>query len=118
MNDASDDKAAVPTASSATLTPVTMLIGASVADADGGKLGTIVDVMVAAAAGQIVYAAVSVGGIVGIGERLFAVPWGRFVIDPLGGAVAVDFDADALAGRDGFDKDAWPALPDSHLLAL
>lgn len=114
----SDALATVPAAADATLTPFTMFLGAKVADADGAAAGTVADVMIAAAPGQIVYVALSVGGIAGIGERLFAVPWGRFVVDPLGGALSVDFAVGALDGLDGFDKDHWPAGPDPRLAAL
>ena len=109
------EEALVPTAADAVLTPFTMLLGAGVAGSDGERLGTVVDVMMAAAEGRIVYVAVSVGGIAGIGERLFAVPWSAFVVDPVGGALAVRFDRAALEGHDGFDKDAWPARPDGRL---
>lgn len=109
------DEALVPAAADAVLTPFTMLLGASVAGSDGTRLGTVADVMMAAAEGRIVYVAVSVGGIAGIGERLFAVPWSAFVVDPLGGALAVRFDRAALDGRDGFDKDAWPSAADDRL---
>ncbi len=110
--------ATVPTASDAALTPFTMLLGATVADAGGATLGTVADVMMAAAEGRIVYVALSVGGIAGLGERLFAVPWDAFVVDPLGGALSVAFARAALDGLDGFAKDAWPAGPDARLAAL
>ena len=105
-------------AAPATLTPFTLLLGAKVADPSGATVGTVADIMLAAAPGQIVYVALSVGGIAGIGERLFAVPWGRFVVDPVGGALAVDFSAAEFAGRDGFDKDNWPGAADPHLTPL
>ncbi|MGI4880685.1 MAG: PRC-barrel domain-containing protein [Janthinobacterium lividum] len=104
--------AEVPAARDAVLTPFSMLVGAKVGGSDGRPVGTIADVMMAAAEGRIVYVALSVGGVVGIGERLFAVPWSAFVVDPLGGALAVRFDAAALDGRAGFDKDEWPGAPD------
>ena len=118
MSDASDEAcAAVPTASETALTPFTMLIGAAVVDRAGDKLGVIADVMMAAAEGRIVYVALSVGGIAGIGERLFAVPWSAFVVDPVGGALSVAFDRVALDGLDGFDKDDWPTAADPRLAA-
>ena len=107
--------AAVPTASDAALTPFTMLVGATVADARGETLGTVADVMMAAAEGRIVYVAVSVGGVIGIGERMFAVPWACFVVDPVGGALSVRFARAALDGRNGFDKDCWPSRADAAL---
>lgn len=108
-------QADVPTAHDAVLTPFTMLVGAKVADVAGEPLGTVADVMMAAAEGRIVYVALSVGGVIGIGERMFAVPWAAFVVDPLGGALSVGFARAALDGLDGFDKDAWPAAADARL---
>jgi len=110
--------ATVAAADDAALTPATMFAGATVKDRDGGTVGTVADVMLAAAEGRIVYVALSVGGIVGIGERLFAVPWSAFVVDPLGGALSVRFDRAALDGHDGFGKDAWPPVADPLFAAL
>lgn len=112
------DNAVVPAASDAALTPCTMLLGAIVTGSDGATVGKVADVMMAAAEGRIVYVAVSVGGIVGIGERLFAVPWGCFVVDPIGGAMSVCLTKAALDGLAGFDKDAWPPAADDRLTAL
>ncbi len=106
----SADRAHVPECDDAALTPVSGFIGATVTGPDGTAVGTIAEVMMAAAEGRIVYIALSVGGIVGIGERLFAVPWGAFVVDPANGALSVR----DTAGFDGpgFDKDEWPCAPD------
>ncbi len=109
--------AAVPAADDAALTPFSMLVGAKVVDTAGEALGTVADVMMAAAAGRIVYVALSVGGVVGIGERLFAVPWECFVVDPVGGSLSVRFARAALDGLAGFDKDRWPSRPDEKLAA-
>ncbi len=109
------DDAEVPEARDAALTPFSMLVGATVTGPGGKPVGTIADVMMAAAEGKIVYVALSVGGVVGIGERLFAVPWGAFVVDPVGGALSLHFDAATLDGRPGFDKDGWPSAADESL---
>lgn len=104
-------RAHVPDCDDAALIPFSLLVGASVTGPDGKAVGTVADVMMAAAEGRIVYVALSIGGIVGIGERLFAVPWGAFVVDPAGGSLSVR----DTAGFDGpgFDKDAWPSCADS-----
>ena len=98
-----------------TLTPATALIGATVAGSDGMPVGTVAEAMLAAAAGTIVYIALSVGGIAGIGERMFAVPWSAFTIDPVAGTLSVGFVRADLDGREGFDKDAWPTAADATL---
>jgi hypothetical protein len=48
----------------------------------------------------------------GLGERLFAVPWGAFAVDA-DGVVSTRLTAADFEGRDGFDKDAWPAEADA-----
>lgn len=116
-SDAATGCAAVPAARDAALTPFTLLLGAHVGGSDGDPVGTIADVMMAAAEGRIVYVALSVGGIAGFGERLFAVPWSAFVVDPVGGALSVTFARAALDDLAGFDKDSWPAAPDARLVA-
>lgn len=102
-------------ASPHTLTPASLLCTTSVLGRDGEKLGTIVELMIAAGEGRIDYAALAVGGRFGIGERLYAVPWASFVIDPVAGSVALPVLAADFEGLAGFDKDAWPAVPDAEL---
>ena len=97
------------------LTSVTRLIGSSVTGHDGNAVGTVIDVMLATAPGKIGYVALGVGGVAGIGERMFAVPWSAFVVDPVAGTLAVRFERSDLDGRDGFDKDAWPSGADPAL---
>lgn len=108
----------VPQARDAVLTPFSLLVGATVAGADEVAVGTIADVMFAAAEGRIVYVALSVGGLFGVGERLFAVPWAAFVVDPVGCALSLRFGIDALDGLTGFDKDRWPSIADQRLAML
>ena len=109
--------ATVPDARDDAVVRATSLVGASVAGTDGVSVGTIAEVMLTAARGQIVYVALSVGGILGIGERLLAVPWSSFVVDPVGGALSLAFDRDRLDAIEGFDKDCWPTGPDPRLAA-
>jgi sporulation protein YlmC with PRC-barrel domain len=108
--------ATVPGASDTTLTPVSTLIGATVTGPDGATVGTVADLMMTTAPGTLVYVALCVGGIAGIGERMFAVPWSAFVVDPVAATLTVGFVRADLDGRDGFDKDAWPTAADAALL--
>ncbi|MGI4875864.1 MAG: PRC-barrel domain-containing protein [Janthinobacterium lividum] len=107
--------ASVPDCSDATLSPLTAIAGAKVAGSDGKPLGTVAEVMIESGAGRIAYVALSVGGVLGVGERLFAVPWPVFVVDPIGGGLAVRFAGDSLDGRPGFDRDNWPTCADTSL---
>src|SRR6476620_5782718 len=51
------------------------LIGENVYNRDGIELGEIKDIMLDVHAGTIAYAVLSFGGFLGIGDKLFAVPW-------------------------------------------
>ena len=51
------------------------MIGSLVKGADGKDLGKINQLMVDPKDGRIVYAVVAVGGMLGVGEKLVAVPW-------------------------------------------
>ena len=53
-------------------------IGANVENPQGQNLGEIKDVVIDRASGRMAYSVVSFGGFLGMGEKLFAVPWGAF----------------------------------------
>lgn len=93
------------------LLAATRLAEAKVAGGDGAALGTLSELMLDTTSGAIVYAALAVGGVLGVGERLFAVPWGCFEVDGEG-RVTSRLTAADFEGRDGFDKDCWPTAPD------
>jgi len=53
-------------------------IGADVQNPQGQNLGDIKDIVIDRASGRMAYAVVSFGGFLGMGEKLFAVPWVPF----------------------------------------
>jgi sporulation protein YlmC with PRC-barrel domain len=57
------------------LRPGSRLRGRLVRDRDGAVAGSISELIVDAQRGRLAYAMVASGGFVGVGERLFAVPW-------------------------------------------
>lgn len=103
------------TSSQRTLTPVGGLVGAKVFDSAGDSLGTIVELMVESGTGEIVYAAVSVGGVLGVGERLFAVPWATFTIDPEDARLTLCQTRSEVEATAGFKIDRWPTEADPAL---
>lgn len=94
-----------------TLVAASALIEARVDGAGGERIGRIAEVMSEAGDGRIAYVVLAVGGILGWRERLFAVPWASFAIDPDSGRLSLPFDKHDFSGQ-GFDKDAWPTAPD------
>ena len=86
------------------------LPGDPVVNRRGVELGILEHVMLDVAAGRIAYAVIARGGVLGIGERLYAVPW-RFVRrDAVAHCFVVDIEPDALDAAPSFDRHHWPAM--------
>ena len=49
--------------------------GTNVFDADGKKLGTVHSVMINKRSGQVAYALLSFGGVLGVGSHIYPIPW-------------------------------------------
>jgi sporulation protein YlmC with PRC-barrel domain len=94
---------------------VTALIEVGVFDREGASLGKIADIMLDAETGAIAYVALAVGGLLGVGEKLFAIPWSCFRVNPESQTVSVEFSAQELDSLQDFDKDAWPSNAASPL---
>ncbi len=70
--------------------------GTAVINRNGEKLGTIERVMIDKLSGQVVYAVMSSGGFLGIGESYHPLPWGILNYNPEEGGYVVDLDRDRL----------------------
>ena len=92
--------------------PVGGICGAAVAGADGEPLGSISELMLDCERGAVTYAVLAYGGVLGVGEKLFAVPWSAFEVDATSGEVRLAVTRETLDALPGFDKDAWPTEPD------
>jgi len=88
------------------------LQGDSVVNTLGESLGKIEDIMIDVRSGQIAYAVLSFGGIMGIGDKLFAVPWQALTLDADRECFVLDVEQERLKNAPGFDKDHWPAMAD------
>lgn len=77
------------------------------------KLGTIQDIMLDVQSGNIRYAVLSSGGFLGMGDRLFAIPWSALKIDSENKRFTLDVDMERLKAAPGFDKDNWPNWSDA-----
>jgi sporulation protein YlmC with PRC-barrel domain len=88
------------------------LIGDAIVNPAGEKLGDLKDIVLDTARGEIVYAVLASGGVLGVGEKLFAVPWSALRIEGDSGRLVLDASPDRLKSADGFDRDHWPSAPD------
>lgn len=90
------------------------ITGTDVVNLQGENLGHIEDVMIDLTTGRILYAVLSFGGILGIGDKLFAVPFQAFTINQADETFMLDMDKERLENAPGFDKDDWPATSDTR----
>jgi sporulation protein YlmC with PRC-barrel domain len=86
--------------------------GETVVNLQGETVGEIEEIMLDVRAGRIAYAVMSVGGLLGIGEKYFAVPWHAFTMDTDHHHFILDVDTERLKNAEGFDKDHWPSMAD------
>ena len=87
----------------------------AVVNSAGEKLGKIEDFMLDADSGRIRYAVLSFGGVLGIGNKLFAVPPEALTVDAVNQQLILDIDRSRLEDAPGFDRDDWPDFADPTL---
>jgi sporulation protein YlmC with PRC-barrel domain len=86
-------------------------IGSDVENPQGQNLGDVKDVVIDRSSGRIAYAVVSFGGFLGMGEKLFAVPWGAFTQPKADkDTLVLDVDKERLKNAPGFDTHNWPQM--------
>ncbi len=87
--------------------------GDPVRNPQGEDLGKIEDLMIDLDRGRVAYAVLSFGGVFGIGDKLFAVPWKAMAVDTDRHCFMLNVTKDRLKQAPGFDKDNWPDITDS-----
>jgi len=84
------------------------LEGDSVRNSAGDNLGKVDEIMIDIPSGQIAYAVLSFGGVLGMGDKLFAVPWSALRVDEDKKCLILDVSKSTLETAPGFDKNNWP----------
>lgn len=92
------------------------MIGDDVRNPEGENLGKLEEIMLDVGEGCVAYAVLSFGGFLGIGDKLFAIPWQALELRPDEHAFVLDVDQETLKNAPGFDKDNWPRTPDREWL--
>ena len=75
-------------------------------------LGDIKEIMLDMRTGRVSYAVLSFGGFLGMGEKLFAVPWSALTLDTQNKRFTLNVEKDRLESAPGFDQDSWPNMAD------
>jgi len=88
------------------------LIGDNIVNQKGENLGDLKQIMLDMRNGRVGYAVVSFGGFLGVGDKLFAVPWKALTLDTTNKRLVLNVDKKRLENAPGFDKDRWPDMAD------
>ncbi len=88
------------------------LKGDRVVNHQGEDMGQIEELMIDLDRGRIAYAVLSFGGILGVGDKLFAIPWQAFGVDRVAKRLVLNANREILEKAPGFDKSNWPDLAD------
>ncbi len=88
------------------------LKGTKVRNPEGKDLGKIEEIMLDQPSGKVAYAVLSFGGFMGMGDKLFAIPWKSVSLDQENEEAILDVQPDVLESAPGFDKDHWPDFAD------
>ncbi len=88
------------------------LDGDRVYSRDGVHVGHIKDIMLDVRGGRIAYAVLSSGGLLGIGDKLVAVPWHALTLDTDRKCFVLSASAQQVREAPGFDRHHWPSFAD------
>jgi hypothetical protein len=90
----------------------TTLVGNDVYNHQTEYLGNIQEIMLDMRSGKVSYAVLSFGGVLGIGEKLFAVPWAALTLNTKDKRFQMNVEKARLKHAPGFEKGRWPNVAD------
>jgi hypothetical protein len=88
------------------------IIGSTVRDAKNKKIGVIKDLILDAGRGEVAYAVVSFGGVMGLGPKFHAVPWQALEPSDNLRQYVLHADRETISQAPAFDKGRWPDMSD------
>lgn len=98
------------------LVRASQLINRAVHNARQEQVGSIADVVIESKTGKIRYIALSTGGFLGVGDKMFAIPWNAFAMKTQDAerVVMLNVDNQTLENAEGFDQENWPNMADQQ----
>jgi len=88
------------------------LTNTEVYNRSGQQIGQISELMIDLGTGRVAYAVLSFGGFMGLGDKLFAIPWALLQINTDKEQFILNVSKELLESAEGFDKDDWPDTTD------
>jgi sporulation protein YlmC with PRC-barrel domain len=88
------------------------VVGVAVKNRDSESLGKIEEIVLDKKTGQTSYVVLSFGGILGLGNKLFALPWHSISYDVDNDCFLLNETKERLENAPGFDKNNWPNMAD------
>lgn len=84
------------------------LLGKNVRNSQGESLGEVKDLFVNLQAGQVPYAVLSLGGTLGVANKLYPFPMTAFSLSRDRGELVLDMEREKLLNMPGFESNTWP----------
>jgi sporulation protein YlmC with PRC-barrel domain len=89
---------------SGTLIAADKVKGTDVYNLAGDKLGSVDDIMIDKVSGRAIYAVMSFGGFLGMGDQHYPLPWATLKYDTQKGGYVVNLDKKQLEGAPNYDR--------------
>jgi len=96
----------------ATRLTATSIIGDKVENLEGEDLGKIDNFMVNIQSGQIEYVVLEFGSFLGVGGKLFAIPYKQLYLNAEKECFVLNREKESFKDMPGFDKNHWPDTND------
>jgi len=93
------------------------IVGVAVKNMEREDLGTINEIVIDKAFGKVSYLVLDFGGILGFGNKFFAIPWHMFTYDTIDDCFLISLNKELLKNAPGFDKDNWPNFASADITA-
>lgn len=95
-----------------TVLSTSTLLGDRVVNPQGEHLGEIKELMIDPQTGHVGYAVLSFGGFLGMGDKLFAIPFRALELNADQKEFVLNVPKDKLQTAPGFDRNEWPKSAD------
>ncbi|HEY7489688.1 MAG TPA: PRC-barrel domain-containing protein [Candidatus Tectomicrobia bacterium] len=80
----------------------------------GKNVGHIEEVVLEAATGHMAYVVLAFGGVLGLGDKLVALPWWALHVSAAARPFQLQLTEEQLKNAPGFTKDQWPDMEAKH----